>query len=81
VKTHTESIGGEINIDFTVGKGADGEREIQGQVEASALFGTPFKGHISLNLADFTDSKGRTIGDLLAEHGEDVFKIIDQEEP
>ena len=84
MKTHTEYIGGEISLALTIGTGADGQREIQGQTEAYAVFSNnPLRKNyhiITLNLTDFRDKSGRTIGDLLAEHGEDVFKILDQPE-
>jgi hypothetical protein len=84
MKTYTEYITGEINIDLSVCKLSSGEREIYRGLKASALFTNGLWNHhrvdILLNLNDFTDSKGRTIGDLLSEHGEDVFKIIDQAE-
>jgi hypothetical protein len=82
MKTHTEYIGGEISLALTIGKGADGQHEIQGQTEAYAVFsGNPYRKDyriITLILSEFKDKSGRTIGDLLAERGEDVFKIIDQ---
>lgn len=82
METHTEYIGGEISLALTIGTGADGQREIQGQTEAYAVFSSsPYKQNyqvITLILTEFKDKSGRTIGDLLAEHGEDVFKILDQ---
>jgi hypothetical protein len=82
MKTYTEYIGGEINIDLSVCK-ISGTREIQKGLHVTALFTNGLWNHhrvdILLNLNDFTDSKGRTIGDLLAERGEDVFKIIDHD--
>jgi hypothetical protein len=80
----TEYIGGEISLALTIGKGADGQRQIQGQTECYAVFSNnPFRKDyqiITLILNEFKDGQGRTIGDLLAERGEDVFKIIDQPE-
>jgi hypothetical protein len=82
MKTTTSFIGGEISLALTIGKGADGQREIQCQTEAIAVFSNnPYRKDyhiITLILTEFKDGQGRTIGDLLAEQGEDVFKILDQ---
>jgi hypothetical protein len=82
MKTTTSFIGGEISMALTIGKGAEGQLEIQRQTECYAVFSNnPFRKDyqiITLILTEFKDSQGRTIGDLLAERGEDVFKIIDQ---
>lgn len=84
MKTYTDYIGGEICIGYTIGKGADGEREIQRQSLCVATFSPkpPYnaKDVISINLDDFRDRSNRTIGDLLAEHGVDVLKIMDEAE-
>lgn len=84
MKTYTDYIGGEICIGYTIGKGADGEREIQEQSFCIATFSpkTPYdaKDVISIMLDEFRDKSGRTIGDLLAEHGQDVVKIMDESE-
>jgi hypothetical protein len=69
MKTEIKSISGEIYIEAETGKDPDGNMEVYSISSVSLMVGE-FGKHFSLDLTDFKNNSGRTVGQVIAANHE-----------